>query len=199
LTVLETQTMLSRRLRDMREEYEVDRKAASEREREGQQEDGEEGERGRELEGRLRDLVVVTGFRARQKHGTGVRIVPGEAVLKVGPSVVRVMGRQMCIHLGLVSFLRSTFILPCVSSIAFLRTQVAVREFLQAREIGYYHPHHNGGRFVVPRSSLYAYFDRRRKEESELRFMRLTLMRYIPVASLLVLTIVLPRLAVHYT
>lgn len=76
---------------------------------------------------------------------------------------------------------------------------MAVREFLQAREIGYYHPHHNGGRFVVPRSSLYAYFDRRRKEESELRFMRLTLMRYIPVASLLLLTVVLPRLAVHYT
>lgn len=104
--------MLSRRLRDMREEYEVDRKAASEREREGQQEDGEEGERGREVEGRLRDLVVVTGFRARQKHGTGVRIVPGEAVLKVGPSVVHVMGRQIC-HLSLlVSITRSTLITP---------------------------------------------------------------------------------------
>lgn len=189
--------MLSRRLRDMREEYEVDRKAASEREREGQQEDGEEGERGREVEGRLRDLVVVTGFRARQKHGTGVRIVPGEAVLKVGPSgPCHVMVDVLALGF---SFLKSTLILPCVHSIACLRTQVAVREFLQAREIGYYHPHHNGGRFVVPRSSLYAYFDRRRKEESELRFMRLTLMRYIPVASLLVLTIVLPRLAVHYT
>lgn len=57
----------------------------------------------------------------------------------------------------------------------------------------------NPGRFLVPRATLRQHFDRQRKEEQEVRFMRLTLLRYIPVSSLLLVFLVLPQLHIHYT
>eukprot|EP00952_Eustigmatos_sp_NYUAD-ZCMA_P013002 51918-Eustigmatos_ZCMA.PRE.1 len=49
----------------------------------------------------------------------------------------------------------------------------AVKDFLVCRSLYYYHPNHNGGRFVVPRASFRDYIERLQRSESELEFMRI--------------------------
>lgn len=67
------------------------------------------------------------------------------------------------------------------------RLKTTVREFLKARKCYWYHPHNNGGRFVIPKAAFRDYIKRLETSESELQFVRLSLARYIPVLSLLAL------------
>lgn len=71
--------------------------------------------------------------------------------------------------------------------------KAVVRELLAARGLLFFHPPGNPGCFRVPRASLREYFEREHKAESELRFFRLTLLRYIPVASLVALVALVPK------
>lgn len=86
LTVVEAQAMLSRKLKELRDEYDHAKPSGREggpagtppAEEKGKE---EEGQGGQKEEDGLRDLVVITGFRARELGGT--RLLPGEAVVKV--------------------------------------------------------------------------------------------------------------------
>lgn len=88
LTVVETQAMLSRKLKELRDEYDHAKPSGREggaagtppAEEKGKEEEGQGGQKEEEEDG-LRDLVVITGFRARELGGT--RLLPGEAVVKV--------------------------------------------------------------------------------------------------------------------
>jgi pentatricopeptide repeat protein len=74
----------------------------------------------------------------------------------------------------------------------------AVREFLRDRGLHFYHPPGNGGRIVVPKSAFRTYFERSDQKASETHFLRLTVMRYVPVGALCVMFFVLPRLTFHF-
>jgi len=69
-----------------------------------------------------------------------------------------------------------------------------LRDQLVEKSIHYHQPEYNQGRFVIPKTSLREHFDGERKKEEELHFFRMSLFRYIPVASLLVMSMVINQI-----
>lgn len=73
----------------------------------------------------------------------------------------------------------------------------AVREFLRAREVNWYHPQGNRGRYAIPKVAFVKYITRREAKDSRGRFLRSIAYRFIPVTSLLLLLLVMPDLQGH--
>lgn len=115
----------------------------------------------------VQDLLLITGFRRRVGPGQGAALLADKSMPVIDPC-------QKDMDDGNA-------------------LQVAVREFLGAREIYWSSPPSNPGRLNVQKASLQQYFDRQRKAESEVKFFRLTLFRYIPVASLMALFFLVPK------
>ncbi len=171
LTKAETRVLFARELQAMRERFDAAEKRAAEEEEGGEGAAAGAGvgagslsAEGRESDDGLSDLVLVTGYRRRRRllRGRGERPPPaGEE------GEEETAGRGEKTDDGKEAELK-----------------ILVRELLAARGLLFAHPPHNPGLFRVPKASLREYFERERKAEGELRFLRLALMRYIPVTSL---------------
>jgi len=142
-------------------------------------EEGGEGEKeknkGKSLAGKdqreegkegVQDLLLITGFRRRVGPGQGAALLADKSMPLVEKSKDADDGNAL---------------------------QETAREFLGVREIYWSSPPSNPGRLMVQKASLEQYFDRQRKAESEVKFFRLTLLRYIPVASLMALFFLVPK------
>lgn len=130
---------------------------------EGKEEEEEEDRKEKVGNGGLKDLVLITGFRRRVGRGQGAALLADQS-------------------------------LPIVDTKAEVNAmQEAVRNFLGVRGIYWVHPSNNRGRLLVQQAALREYFERQKKSESEVKFFRLTLGRYIPVASLMALFFLVPK------
>ena len=141
LTVVETNVVLSREFKALRESYEAARALRRTKMGEESVEGDDDG---------LRDMIIITGIGRRS-------VIKGQSVLRT-----------------------------------------LVRDYLDERDIHHYQPQKNRGRFIIPRTSFLEYFDNVRKKEQELHFIRLSLYRYLPVASLLVMSMLIPKISGHF-
>lgn len=182
LSVDEARTLLAREFEAMREKFDAEMKEGGEeaggnencaRVNEGKPEGGREHAKGSEDTVRVhdahrdgvQDLLLITGFRRRIGPGQGAVLLANEDM----PIYQKGEGDN-------VNALQET-----------------ARDFLGDRGIYWSSLPSNPGRLLVQSDSLRQYFERQRREESKVKFLRLTLLRYIPVTSLLALLFVVPK------
>jgi len=168
LSVQEAHSLLAREFEAMRSRYDAEvGEEGGEGEKEKKKGKGLVGKDQRE-EGKegVQDLLLITGFRRRVGPGQGAALLADKSMPLVEKSKDADDGNAL---------------------------QETAREFLGVREIYWSSPPSNPGRLMVQKASLEQYFDRQRKAESEVKFFRLTLLRYIPVASLMALFFLVPK------